>query len=60
MLSRLGLKTFQPTRRFFLEDGQLKESKPVQIDVSKSMSNVVRLSEQKLLDSKIGKLGEEN
>ena len=60
VLSRLGLKTFQPNRRFFLEDGQLKASKPVQNDLSKSMSNVVRLSEQKLLDSKIGKLGEEN
>ena len=32
VLSRLALKTFQPNRRFFLEDGQLKASKPVQND----------------------------
>ena len=61
VLSRLGLKTFQPNRRL-LPGGwpaQVKASQS-RIDVSKSMSNVVRLSEQKLLDSKIGKLGEEN
>ena len=59
MLSRLALKTFRPTRRFTLEDGQLKEFRPVE-NTRKPPSNVVKLSEQKLLESKMAKVGDES
>ena len=59
-MSRLALKTFQPTRRFSLADGQLREIGPVQNDMGKAMSNVVKLREQKLLESKMAKAGDES
>jgi ABC-type protease/lipase transport system fused ATPase/permease subunit len=59
VFSRLALKTFQPTMRFTLEDGQLREVKPVPADRARSASNVVKLSQQKLLE-KMGKTGDES
>jgi ABC-type protease/lipase transport system fused ATPase/permease subunit len=59
VLSRLGLKTFQPTLRFTLEEGQLRELKPVQADRARAASNVVKLSQQKLLE-KVGTTGDES
>ena len=60
IMSRLALKTFQPTRRFSLADGQLREIGPVQNDMGKAMSNVVKLREQRLLESKMAKAGDES
>jgi ABC-type protease/lipase transport system fused ATPase/permease subunit len=59
VLSRLTLKTFQPTLRFTLEEGQLREVKPVQADRARPASNVVKLSQQKLLE-KVGTTGDES
>jgi ABC-type protease/lipase transport system fused ATPase/permease subunit len=59
VLSRMGLKTFQPTLRFTLEEGQLRELKPVQADRARPASNVVTLSQQKLLE-KVGTTGDES
>lgn len=55
VLSRLGLKTFQPTRRFCLEDGLLKENTPLQDNKAQnatngSAANVVRIGEASIMD----------
>jgi hypothetical protein len=56
----VALRTFHPTQRFSLEKGQLKESRSLESDGAKAMGNVVKLSEQKPLEKKLGTVSDEN